>query len=95
MIHLTAKDEGVSVPVYVQPGASRTRVCGEHDGRLKLSVSAPPEKGKANQAVCRFLAAELGVPRSHVRVVGGHTCRLKEVFIERVRPDALDAIIAP
>ena len=82
MIKLSTQDDGVRVPVYVQAGASRDRLCGEHDGRLKLSVSAPPEKGKANRAVCRFLAAELGVPGSHVRLVSGHASRLKEVFIE-------------
>lgn len=94
MVKVTAENEGVCVPVYVQPGASRNRVCGEHDGRLKLSVTAPPEKGRANKAVCSLLAGMLGVSESQVRVVSGHTSRLKEVFIERVRPGALDAIIA-
>ena len=94
VVNLTAKDNGVSVPVYVQPGASRERLCGEHDGRLKLAVTVPPEKGKANKAVCRFLADALGVSKAQVHVVSGHASRLKEVFIERVRPSALEAIIA-
>lgn len=93
MVELKQMDGGVCVPVFVEPGASRNRLYGEHDGRLKMSVSAAPEKGKANKAVCRFLAAELGVSKSQVRVVSGHTSRLKEVFIERVSPGALDAII--
>ena len=93
MINITTKEGGVSLPVYVQPGASADRLCGEHDGRLKVSVSAAPEKGGANRALCRFLAARLGVSKSQVRVVSGQTSRLKEVFIERVGAGALGGII--
>jgi uncharacterized protein (TIGR00251 family) len=93
---LKAKEtpEGLQVAVLVEPGASRNRVYGEHDGRLKVSVTAPPEKGKANKALCRFLAAELGLSKSQVHVLSGHGSRLKEVLFERVSRDALDAIIA-
>jgi hypothetical protein len=94
MVRVRQTTEGVRVALLVEPGASRDRLYGEHDGRLKLSVSAPPEKGKANRAVCRFLAAELGLARSQVHVVSGHNSRLKEVLIERVSPDALDAIMS-
>lgn len=85
--------EGVAVPLLVQPGAAADRVYGEHDGRLKVAVAAPPERGKANRAVCRLLADRLGIGKSRVRIISGHTSRLKEVFIERVAPDALEAII--
>ena len=85
--------EGLRVPLLVQPGAGRDRLYGEHDGRLKLSVTAPPERGKANKAVCRLLADSLGVSSSQVRIASGHHSRLKEVIIERVSPGALEAII--
>jgi hypothetical protein len=93
---LKAKEtpEGLQVAVLVEPGATRNRVYGEHDGRLKVSVVAPPEKGKANKALCRFLAAELGLSKSQVHVLSGQNSRLKEVLIERVSRDALEAIIA-
>ncbi len=90
-MQITAK--GVLVPVQVVPGASRNRIYGEHDGRLKIAVTAAPEKGKANKAVCEFLASAMGISKSQVQVVSGHTARLKEVLIERVTPDALEAII--
>lgn len=94
MVHVKHTADGVVVPVLVESGAGRDRLYGEHDGRLKLSVTAPPEKGKANKAVCRFLAAELGLSKSQVRILSGHKARLKEVLIERVCRDALEAIIA-
>ncbi|MFW6189647.1 MAG: DUF167 domain-containing protein [Planctomycetota bacterium] len=93
MIRVKASKRGVRVPVQVVPGASRDRVYGEHDGRLKLSVAAPPEDGRANRAVRSLLASELGVKDSQVSIVSGEHSRAKEVFIERVSTDALEAII--
>lgn len=93
MLEMRETDDGLAVALLVEPGAGRDRLYGEHGGRLKLSVTAPPEKGKANKAVCKFLAAELGISRSQVHILSGHNSRLKEVLIERVSRDALDAII--
>ena len=93
MVQVKDMPDGLAVAVLVEPGAGRNRIYGEHDGRLKLSVTAAPEHGKANKAVCRFLAGELGVRKSQVHVISGHHSRLKEVLIERVPRDALDAII--
>jgi uncharacterized protein YggU (UPF0235/DUF167 family) len=39
---------GVELLVLVQPRASRTKVLGEHDGRLKIALAAPPVDGEAN-----------------------------------------------
>jgi uncharacterized protein (TIGR00251 family) len=94
MVKLTVTERGVRVPVLVEPGAGRDRLYGEHDGRLKLSVTAAPERGKANKAVCKLLAARLGVSKSQVHVLSGQHSRLKEVLIERVSVDALEAIMA-
>jgi uncharacterized protein (TIGR00251 family) len=93
MVKVRRTPAGVVIPVHVAPGASRDAIRGEHDGRLKVAVCAPPEKGRANKAVCELLARELNVKKSQVKVVSGHAVRLKEVLIERVSPDALDAII--
>jgi len=93
MVRLKQTAAGVCVPVLVAPGARRERLYGEHDGRLKLSVSAAPEGGKANKAVCSLLASRLGIRKSQVRVVSGAHSRRKEVLIERVGADALEAII--
>lgn len=94
MVRVKETADGLEVSVLVQPGAARNRIVGEHDGRLKVSVTAPPERGKANKALCKFLAAEMGLSKSQVHVLSGHNSRLKEVLIERVAPDALDAILS-
>jgi len=81
---------GVLVLVKVHTQAGRDRIEGVQAGRLKLSVSAAPEKGKANQAVLTLLSETLGVPRSTLRIVSGEASREKTIVargasIESVR----------
>jgi uncharacterized protein len=69
--------------VKVIPRSPKTELAGEMaDGTLKVKVAAPPEKGKANEALCVFLAAHYGVPRSAVSIITGHTAPLKLVKID-------------
>lgn len=67
-------EDGFEVDVWVVPGASRDSVDGTHGDRLKVRVTAPPEDGKANQAVAALLAAHFGAPATLVR---GQTSRHK------------------
>ncbi|MDL2718432.1 MAG: DUF167 domain-containing protein [Acidobacteriota bacterium] len=55
----------------VSAGASRRRILGVHGGALKLSVKAPPEKGKANRDVLALVAETFGLPTSDVALVSG------------------------
>lgn len=76
----------MTVRVKVIPRSPRTEFAGEMaDGTLKIRVAAPPEKGKANDALCTFLAGHYGVVREAVTVISGHTAALKLVRIERVK----------
>ena len=72
---------GVILEILVQPRASRTRVIGEHDGRLKIQLAAPPVDGEANAALVDFLAHELGARRSDVTIERGDTGRRKTVRV--------------
>jgi uncharacterized protein (TIGR00251 family) len=74
-------DDGVRIRVRVSPGSRREAIVGLHGDRLKIAVTAPPERGRANQAVTDFLARILGSPRSAVRVVAGHTTRDKTLLV--------------
>lgn len=87
MLDLTVSDEGVLLPVKIVPGASRTRYLGLWECRAKIAVAAPPEKGRANKAVERFLARKLGLRSSDVKIVAGHTSPVKTVRIDRVSAD--------
>jgi uncharacterized protein len=58
-----------------------------------IRVTAPPVDGKANAALCAFVADRAGVPRSRVQVVRGMTSRDKVVRVEGIEPDALRAAL--
>jgi uncharacterized protein (TIGR00251 family) len=70
------------ISVKVIPKSSRTEVVEiQSDGTLRVKVAAAPEKGRANAALCEFLADEFGVARSKVEVVAGHTSARKIVMV--------------
>jgi uncharacterized protein (TIGR00251 family) len=68
--------------VRVQPRASRNEVLGFNGPVLRVRVTAPPEAGRANDAVVALLAEALGVPRSRIRILRGHAARNKVVLVE-------------
>ncbi|MCB9732774.1 MAG: DUF167 domain-containing protein [Deltaproteobacteria bacterium] len=84
---------GCRVLLHVSPRASRTRVVGLHDGRVKLQVAAPPVDGEANAEVERFLARALDVPRDRVAIVAGATGKRKAVRVEGVTAAAAAAAL--
>jgi hypothetical protein len=59
-----------------------------------IRVTAPPVDGKANAALCAFVAQRAGVPPSRVSIVRGTTSRDKVVRVEGVEPAALRAALA-
>ena len=71
--------------VRVQPGASRTGEAGPtgpEGAELKVRLASPPVDGRANDELVRWLAKELGVPRSAVTLVRGQTSRSKQVRVD-------------
>ena len=72
---------GVVLDLLVQPRASRTRVAGEHGGRLKIQLAAPPVDGEANAALVEFLAGALGIRKADVELVRGEAGRRKTVRV--------------
>ncbi len=67
----------MNVDVHATPGAKRTRLGGEHDGALRVSVNAPADKGRANAAIVKALAKALGLRTSQIELVRGATSRRK------------------
>ncbi|MFM7102686.1 MAG: DUF167 domain-containing protein [Verrucomicrobiota bacterium] len=78
----TAGDGAVVVSLRVQPRASRTGLAGILDGQaLRVRVAAPPVDSAANEALVRFLADALDLPRSAIQLRRGAASRRKEVAI--------------
>ncbi len=74
--------KGVAISVRVQPGAGKSGLVGFSDDAWQVKVSAPAEKGKANLALLALLSKALGVSKSHLSIVRGHTGRRKIIDIE-------------
>lgn len=87
MITADDADDGraILIAVKVVPGAKRDEIAGRLGDRLKVRVSAPPEGGKANRAICDLLAAALDVRPRDVEVVRGHASPEKTLRIRGVR----------
>jgi len=94
MIAVTAHAEGATLPVRAQPGARKTAVLGEQAGALKVAVTAPPEDGRANDAVVEVLKGWLGVKRSQVELLSGRANRNKVFLIRGVSAEQLAAIVS-
>jgi hypothetical protein len=70
--------------VRVQPRAKRDEIVGERNGAVVVRLTAPPVDGKANAALCAFIASRVRVPKSAVRIVRGQSARDKVVRVEGV-----------
>lgn len=74
---LRADDDSVLVPIHASPGASREGLAGLHGGALRITTTAPADKGAATRRIGRLLAAALGVAPGRVACVGGSASRRK------------------
>jgi hypothetical protein len=72
---------GASFAIRVHPRAKKNAVTGEIGDALKISLTAPPVEGRANDACIRFLAELLQVPRSSVTIAAGDTGRNKVISV--------------
>lgn len=90
----TDADGVVVLALYVQPGARATGLAGRHGDMIKVRVAAPAERNRANAAVCRLLADELGVRPADVDVVTGRTSRTKRVRVRGVDTATVEGWLA-
>jgi len=85
MLWIQKNSRGVVFKVLVQPRSSKNILAGLHDDALKVKLTAPPVNNAANRMSIQFLAKALGVPRSYLEIVSGHTGRNKQVLLHSDR----------
>ena len=78
---MTISGSETKIPLRVHPNAVNNEVMGFAEGVLQVRVSAPPVKGKANKELIGFLSRILGVGRSQISIIRGHTSRNKVIVI--------------
>jgi uncharacterized protein (TIGR00251 family) len=80
--------------IKVVPGARRDRIVGRLGNAIKVQVSAAPERGKANQAVIKLIAATIGLPRQQIQLIAGATNPRKTLQIQGILQEELDRRLA-
>lgn len=86
------KDNGLLFKIKVQPGASKNRVIGFSGDALKIKLTAPPEKGKANEQLIEFLAEKLQIKKASLSIIKGFKSREKIIKIQEIKEEDLRAI---
>lgn len=79
----------MKLQIKVIPSSSREALAGWLGDTLKIKVKAPPEKGRANQAVISFLEKQLQLPRGSITISSGQTSSRKTLEIDTPMPEAL------
>jgi uncharacterized protein (TIGR00251 family) len=81
MLTIRDTDDGLAFNVYVQPRASKCAIVGIHQQAIKIRLTAPPVENAANKQCIEVLAKALGLPKSQLTILGGHSHRLKQIGI--------------
>ncbi|KAF3361795.1 hypothetical protein PHSC3_001650 [Chlamydiales bacterium STE3] len=79
--------------VKVIPNAPKNQIIGWEDDELKVKITTIPEKGKANDALVRFLAKSLQISPSCLNIVSGLTSRHKRLLINGVSSEQVFSLL--
>ena len=80
-LSLKETSDGIAFNVFVQPRSSKNSVVGLYGDALKIKLTAPPVEGAANKMCIDFLAKQLGVAKSTLSIISGHSSRTKRILI--------------
>jgi uncharacterized protein (TIGR00251 family) len=80
--------------VKVVPGSFRNQIVGWLADALKIKVAAPPERGKANDAVVDLLADHLGISADDITLVSGHSSAAKVLAITGMDDESIKKALA-
>lgn len=90
----TTGDGRFTLTLHIQPGAKKTEFAGLHGDALKVRLAAPPVDGRANDALIKFIAETLHLPRSAVNLKGGQTSRRKVLEVLGTDSARIAALVA-
>ncbi len=90
---LNESKKGVIIQIYVKPGSNREELVLE-GGELVFYTTEPPEKGRANAALIKYLSKRLRIPVSKIDIVSGQRDRLKMILIKDVKFDEIVKLIS-
>ena len=68
--------------IKAKPGSKVNQVSIAADGIIVIRIKAPPQDGKANDELVKFLSKKLGLPKSKIQIVSGFTSPFKKLEID-------------
>ena len=89
MLALEPHAAGTILPVRAHPGARCNEIRGRQEGRLKVSVTQSPERGKANKAIVELLSKKLKLKKSQIELIAGETSHQKRFLVRGIEPEEL------
>ena len=81
-LFLKETSDGITFNVFIQPRSSKNSIVGIYGNALKIKLTAPPVEGAANKMCIEFLAKQLGVAKSTLSIISGHSSRNKRILIK-------------
>ena len=92
---ISALPGGVRLALQIGANAKKTQVVGVQGEVLKLRLQAQPIEGKANEALIRYLADALAVPRSAITLTHGHASKLKllQISAPKLTPETVARVL--
>lgn len=92
---LRKTEKGICITVKAVPNASREEISGTHGEALKIRTPQPPERGRANSAIAKFLAKTLGIGMSQIELIQGESNRLKVFCVSGLSIEAITDKFTP
>jgi uncharacterized protein (TIGR00251 family) len=69
------------IKIYLQPKSSKNEIAGPYRDGIKVKVTALPIEGRANKALIRLFAKELGISPSRIEIIKGHHSQEKTLKV--------------
>ena len=80
----------MTLKVKITPNAHKNQIIGWLNETLKIKIAAPPQKGKANKELIKFLAKEWNVSKTDIQIVRGFKSSIKILEINNLAKEVLD-----
>ena len=79
--------------IRVQPGSRKNMITAYTDGVLHIKITTPPEKGKANESLIKYLGSLLGIPKSRIKIQKGITSKNKVLLIDGLSTEEISLML--
>ena len=81
--------DAITFKAKIVPGSSKTCIAGILNGMLKVKIAAPPEKGRANQQLIKFLSKFLEVKDNSIKITSGNTSPIKTIQVTAITAEII------